>query len=114
MLDDRDRSFDVKQHFDGAFAIVTGNEQIKVRVRFTGAAARYVQEKRMHATQRTTIVSNGNAETTFQLTSTREIKSWILIFGSSVEVLQPEILRQEAIQELQAAAENYAPSVKPK
>jgi len=106
----RPREFDIKQHFEGAFAVVTGDETITVRVRFTGTAARYVQEKRMHASQQTQLLSSGVAETTFQLTSTLEIKSWILSFGSSAQVLASETLRQEVIQELQAAAENYAQS----
>lgn len=104
----RSRDFDAKQHFEGAFAVVTGVEATTVRVRFTGTAARYVQEKRMHASQQTELLASGVAEVTFQLTSTFEIKSWILSFGSSAQVLEPESLRQEVIQELQAASENYA------
>ena len=106
----RPLDFDAKQHFEGAFAVVTGDEAITVRVRFTGTAVRYVQEKRMHASQQTKLLSSGAAEVTFQLTSTFEIKSWILSFGSSAQVLEPETLRQEVIQELQAAATNYAES----
>jgi len=103
----RPRDFDTKQHFEGAFAVVTGDTPTTIRVRFTGTAVRYVQEKRMHASQQTKLLSSSIAEVTFQLTSTFEIKSWILSFGSSAEVLEPESLRQEVIQELQAASANY-------
>jgi predicted DNA-binding transcriptional regulator YafY len=103
----RPRDFDVKQHFEGAFAIVTGDTPITIRIRFTGTAVRYVQEKRMHASQQTKVLASGTAEVTFQLTSTFEIKSWILSFGSSAEVLEPETLRQEVIEELQAASAKY-------
>lgn len=107
----RPPNFDAKQHFKGAFAVVTGDRTTTVRVRFTGTAVRYVQEKRMHDSQQTMVLENGNAEVTFRLTSTLEIKSWILSFGSSAEVMEPESLRDEVFQELLRAAAIYQGTV---
>jgi len=36
-----------------------------------------------------------------------EIKSWILSMGSSVEVLEPETLRNELKKELEEMMKNY-------
>lgn len=105
---ERPRDFDLDAHFRGAFAIVTGDQPVRVRVRFTGTAARYVQEKRMHETQTVTLRDDGTAEATFELTSTLEIRSWILSFGPAAEVLEPSELRQEIRQDLSAALEYYA------
>ncbi len=104
---DRPREFDVNQHFRGAFAVVTGAEPVRVRVRFSGTAARYVQEKRMHESQHVTVNSDGTAEATFELTSTLEIQSWILSFGSAAEVLEPQSLRDQIQKELQSTLQQY-------
>jgi len=109
----RPKEFDVKQHLRGAFAIVSGNTPVAVTVRFTGSAARYVQEKRMHPSQKIGAHSGATVDVTFDLTSTLEIKSWILSFGSSAEVLSPESLRDEIKQELQSASSLYAESRTP-
>ena len=106
----RPPEFDLKEHFAGAFAVITGNEPVKVRVRFTGSAARYAQEKRMHPSQSVTVNPDGSAVTEFQLTSTIEIKSYILSFGAAAEVLAPESLREEVQQELQQALSIYTAS----
>ncbi len=104
----RPRDFDMREHFEGAFAVVAGNQPVRVRVRFTGTAARYVNEKRMHASQQVIVQSDGTAEVTFDLSSTFEIKSWILSFGSAAIVLEPETLRVEIQQELGSAILAYS------
>ena len=105
----RPPDFDLDAHFRGAFAIVTGDKAVRVRVRFTGTAARYVQEKRMHPSQSVTLDDEGTAEVTFELTSTLEIRSWILSFGPAAEVLEPQALREEIRQDLRTALAHYAP-----
>lgn len=106
----RPKDFDAKKHFAGAFAIVVGTEPVTVCVRFTGTAARYVQEKQMHTSQEIVTKTSSSTEVTYQLTSTFGIKSWILSFGSSAEVLSPASLRTEIIQDLKAATDIYADS----
>lgn len=102
----RPSDFDAQEHFRGAFAVVPGDEPIDVRIRFTGSAARYVQEKQMHESQQV-VHSDQKAEATFTLTSTMEIKSWILSFGASAEVLEPQELRDEIQAELANARSLY-------
>jgi predicted DNA-binding transcriptional regulator YafY len=104
----RPKDFDASKHFAEAFAVVVGTEPVTVRVRFTGTAARYAQEKQMHPSQQVVSASQGVAEITYQLSTTFEIKSWILSFGSSAEVIEPITLRKEILQELNAAVACYS------
>ena len=99
--------FDLDEHFAGAFAIVRGEKPVEVIVRFMGTATRYVQEKRMHPTQQVELHSDGSALARFQLTSTLEIRSWILSFGSAAEVLSPSSLRSEIKQEVVQMLAHY-------
>lgn len=87
--------FDINEYFGGAFAVVRGDAAMSAAIRFTGTAARYVQEKQMHPSQRVEVQPDGSAIAHFELNSTVEIRSWILSFGPAAEVLSPESLRNE-------------------
>jgi predicted DNA-binding transcriptional regulator YafY len=87
--------FNINEYFGGAFAVVRGDTAFSVAIRFTGSAVRYVQEKRMHPSQRVEVQPDGSAIAHFELNSTFEIRSWVLSFGPAAEVLSPECLRDE-------------------
>ncbi|HEX3659116.1 MAG TPA: WYL domain-containing protein [Pirellulales bacterium] len=91
----------------GNFGIFSGKGDIAVRIHFAPTAARYVNEKRMHASQRVALQPDGSALVEFQLSSLVEIKSWILSFGPAAEVLEPEELREEILADLQALQSMY-------
>ncbi len=78
-----------------------------VRIRFAASAARYVQEKRMHASQQTELQTDGSAVVEFRLSNTTEVKAWVLSFGAAAEVLEPEELRDELQRTLIEARELY-------
>lgn len=101
--------FDINEHFRGAFAIHRGDTTTNVTVRFYGSATRYVQEKRMHPSQRVEIESDGTALVHFELSGTLEIRSWILSFGPAAEVLEPESLREEIREQLVQMLAQYDP-----
>ncbi|MBB3208221.1 putative DNA-binding transcriptional regulator YafY [Rhodopirellula rubra] len=103
----RPAGFDIKTHMKGAFGVVSGQTPVTVRVRFTGSAARYAAEKLMHPSQQVVTATDGTAVATFRLTSTLEIKSWIQSFGPAAEVLEPEELQQEIIEELKQSLAQY-------
>ncbi len=45
----------------------------------------------------------------FQLAATEEIKAWVLSFGTKAEVLEPESLRMDVLQDIELLAKRYRP-----
>jgi len=89
------------------FGVFSGKGDLKVRIRFAASAARYVTEKRMHASQQVEPQPDGTAIAEFRLNGTTEVKAWALSFGSAAEVLEPDALRQEIAEELAKLAQTY-------
>jgi hypothetical protein len=66
-----------------------------VVVKFLPPAARFVQESRWHASQVLTQERDGSLLARFTLSTTVEIKSWVLGFGANAVVIEPEELRRD-------------------
>jgi predicted DNA-binding transcriptional regulator YafY len=64
-------------------------------------AARYVAEGKWHPSQAMTKMRDGSLILRLRLSNTVEIKSWILGFGASALVLEPDSLRAEIAAELE-------------
>jgi predicted DNA-binding transcriptional regulator YafY len=92
--------FEINQYFEGAFAIYRGTTPTKVTVRFHGSATRYVKEKRMHPSQTIEVENDGTVLVHFQLSTLEEVRSWILSFGASAEVIAPELLKTQISDEI--------------
>ena len=105
----RPADFDLREHLSSSFGVYHGREEMHVKIRFDASAARYVQEKRKHASQQVTIQPDGSAIVEFHLTNTPEIKSWILSFGPTAEVLEPVSLREEIRSDLRRMVSTYEP-----
>ena len=103
----RPPDFDLSAHFETAFAIIIGQQPQTIKVRFAPSAARYVLEKKMHASQQNEKLPDGTLIAQFELSSLLEIKSWILSFGAQAEVLGPPELRADIAQEAQRLAATY-------
>ena len=80
---------------------MTAIDDVTVVVKFLPAAARYVQESTWHQSQVLTRQRDGSLLARFRLSSTVEIKSWVLSFGANAVVLEPEALRAEIAAELE-------------
>ncbi|WP_430454012.1 helix-turn-helix transcriptional regulator [Rhodopirellula europaea] len=104
----RPADFRLSKHFEGAFAVIAGNDPVTVRIRFRGSAARNAAERKINATQTEAPGPGGSLDVSVRLTSTIEIKSYVLSFGASAEGIEPESLRTEVAQELQQALTRYA------
>jgi predicted DNA-binding transcriptional regulator YafY len=62
----------------------------------------------MHASPKVALQPDGSALVEFRLSSTTEIKAWVLSFGPAAEVLEPAELRQEIQRDLAAMSALYA------
>lgn len=101
-------NFDLRQHLNNSFGILHGNGELQhVRILFNSVVARYVSEKKFHASQRLTKQTDGRVLAEFDLDDLREIKAWILSFGPNAQVLAPNSLRREICADLGTALEMY-------
>jgi predicted DNA-binding transcriptional regulator YafY len=97
-------------HLAGSFGIYDGDDDVTVVVKFLPPAARYVGEQTWLPAHERLDQSDGSLVARFELTSTVEIKSWILSFGASALILEPEALRQEVAEDLEQLLEAYRPT----
>jgi len=104
----RPEGFDLAAHMASAFGVYRDGEPIAVVVRFVPCVARYVQEAKRHESQRVSPQVDGSVLATFIVSGTEEIKRWILGFGAKAEVLGPEGLRREVVEELRAMLSAYS------
>ena len=81
-----------------------------MKVRFSPSTARYVEEGFWHETQKLTRQKDGGLLAEFQLSTTEEVKRWVLGFGENAVVLEPESLRREMAEELRQMADAYVAS----
>lgn len=100
--------FDLRKHLAGSFGIWDGEgSRVRVTVRFQPAVVRFVEERCWHPSQELTRQRDGSLLARFELSSTEEIKSWILGFGAAALVLDPERLREEIAAEVRRMTELY-------
>ncbi len=104
----RPADFNLEDHLAHSFGVFQGQDQVHVRVRFDRRVARYVQESSWHKSQQLTPQADGSLIAEFDLSDGEEIKRWILSFGKRAEVLEPESLRQEILDELAALFARYS------
>ena len=99
--------FSLAEELDNAWGVEQGKEEMEVRVKFTGRAARFVPEYHWSDKQEIEDISENEIVFKVKTSSREEIKKWILGYGAEAEVLQPKDLRAEMQQELEKMLENY-------
>ncbi len=104
--------YDPERFFSGQFGVFAGDatQQVHVRVRFFGTAARYARERLWHASQQATDLAGGDCELAWHVPLTPDLQSWLLSFGGSAEVIEPPALRRAIADELRRALARMEPS----
>jgi len=99
--------FDLEKHLAGSFGVFHGDGDIRVKVRFSATVARYVMESKWHDSQKFLPQKDGSVLAEFRLSTTEEIKRWILSFGRHAVVEEPVELRREINEEVRALLVGY-------
>ena len=103
---------DAQQMLSSSFGIISGDGTVtKIRVRFSATVARFVTEKKWHASQQLTRQRDSSLLAEFRLGDLREFKAWILSFGEHAEVLEPASLRTEIAKTIKAMSGIYRKEV---
>ncbi len=110
----RPADFALTEHLGGSFGVWHNPEdkekRQRIRLRFTGWAARMVSERRWHPSQQTKWMGRKEEvlEIVFDLSGFEEISRWILSWGPQVEVMEPATLQQTIRASLAASLKNYS------
>ena len=104
---ERPNDFNVNEYLDDAWGVERNDKKYRVKVIFNDKAARLVQEMNWHQSQRITELAGKKIRFEVITGSFEEIKSWVLGFGSSAEVIEPKELKQAIREEVEKMKEIY-------
>jgi len=100
-------SFSLNDYLQGAFGLWCGSEKIRVVIDFSPDAAPQVRNRRIHPSQKVSALRGGGLRLTMSLGQPDQVASWVLSFGDTARVVEPESLRSLVIQKLKAAVSLY-------
>ncbi|MFO0947024.1 MAG: WYL domain-containing protein [Planctomycetota bacterium] len=106
--------FRMDKYLERSFGVFQGDGETHVAIRFDPSVAQYVLEKKWHGTQKITRLKDGGLRVEITLSSTEEVKHWILSFGSKAIVLEPEFLREEVCREIETMFQHYQQTSEPR
>ncbi len=102
--------FSARDYMQSAFQNERGGDPQEVVIRFGPVPARYIRERRWHASQQPLEpLPDGGVILRMTVGGLGEVKRWVMQYGPHAEVLAPAGLRRAVAQDLRAAAELYAP-----
>jgi predicted DNA-binding transcriptional regulator YafY len=103
----RPADFEIESYLADSFGIYSGDDDVTIVIKFLPPASRYACESKWHANGTITQCADGSAIARLRLSTTVEIKSWVLSFGASAVVLEPAELRAEILDDLERMREAY-------
>lgn len=94
----RDPNFNIREFIGLSWRVYRGEEEITLKLRVHPSATRFFRENRYHHSQQVQEESDGTLICTFTTYNTPETISWLLSWGSQVEVLEPAKVREKIIK----------------
>tara|TARA_B110000467_G_scaffold152623_1_gene162127 strand:+ start:2007 stop:3008 length:1002 start_codon:yes stop_codon:yes gene_type:complete len=99
------KKFSLEKRLRGSFAIVTGDKEQEIVIRFNELVADYIREKRWHPTQRQRNLKDGGVELTMRLDSLSEVQRWVMTWCGNAEVIKPAELAKSVREAAQRILE---------
>jgi len=101
--------FDIDTYLGDAWGLMRGaaREPERVVLLFEPEAGRWVAEEIWHKSQISEMLPDGRVLVKFYVGITPEMVNWLLYYGNRVQVLEPEWLREQVVEEHRRAAGIY-------
>ena len=100
-------NFDLEEHLANSWGIMTGDDITEVTLRFAADMSAHVHERQWHPSQCIETLPDGRCLLHVQIAEPIEMMPWIRGWGPQVEVLSPDWLRQQVIEDLRQAVALY-------
>jgi predicted DNA-binding transcriptional regulator YafY len=98
---------ELKENFTESYGIFSGKATQICKLRFSTNRARWVSTENWHPKQVSTTEDDGSFILEFPFNQDPELLMDIMKYGSDVEVISPESLRNKVKNELKKASANY-------
>ncbi len=99
--------FDPEMHLANSWGIMSGDQVSEVVLRFTAAVRPFILERQWHPSQHIQMAPDGGCLFKVRVSEPLEMQPWIRSWGSQVEVIAPQWLRERIAEDLRQAAELY-------
>lgn len=99
--------FRIEDYFEGQFGIWHSGERQRVVIEFDARVREYVETRRIHPSQVLEMTSAGRVRLTMTIGDLTELTTWVLGFGETAMVVEPEVLRERVTRELENALARY-------
>lgn len=99
--------FSIDRYFGDSLGIERGSTPVEVKILFDRHQARWICERRWHASQQLETRPDGSVLLSMTVSGLGEVKRWVLGFGSHAEVLAPAELREEVKREIDEMGRRY-------
>ena len=111
-----DVSFEYPEHFDpekllsSAFGIIF-DKPFQAKIRFSREVAPYIRERTWAPNQRITeSEADGSLILEMETSGWLDVKRWVMSYGMQAEVLRPQEMRREIVEELISSLGRYDPA----
>ncbi|QTL99151.1 WYL domain-containing protein [Iocasia frigidifontis] len=99
--------FTIDKYLENTWGVERGDNEERIILIFKGKAARLVKEMEWHPSQHIIDLPGNRIKFEVITGSRKEIKNWILSYGSSVEVIRPADLKEEIADEIEKMQKIY-------
>lgn len=101
------KEFDLDAYLGDMWGLMRGaaREPEQVVLVFEPEAGRWVTEESWHKSQESEILPDGRVRVSFFVGVTPEMVNWLLYYGSRVQVVAPEWLREQVVEEHRKASD---------
>jgi predicted DNA-binding transcriptional regulator YafY len=99
--------FDPARHLADAWGIMAGDETVSVELIFSPQVSSLIHERIWHSSQQLEPLADGSIRFVVTVSDYREMRPWIRSWGGEVEVIRPDDLRQELVEESRRLYEMY-------
>ncbi|MBD3182520.1 WYL domain-containing protein [Candidatus Poribacteria bacterium] len=101
------RNFSLDKYLQTGFMAERAEEPVDIVIKFDEYQARWIRERQWHPSQKIKELESGGLILRLKVGGLKEVKRWIMGYGSHAEVLEPEELRLQFREEAEKMRKIY-------
>ena len=93
--------FSIEQLLKDSFDLIWGGETYHVALKFSPYKSRWIRERKWHHSQQLTELEDGGLILEMDVQGLEDVQRWVMQYGAEVEVMEPKVLKENIISEIE-------------